>query len=474
MLGVGGVKPAPVQGQDHTESVAAVEAMSDAFAFVANQVSPAVVFIEIEKTVSPRPAAFLGPDGFGNGLPDFFGQAPRRGPGGMGDPSAGQYPVPVGQGSGFIVSSDGYIVTNNHVTDGADRMKVTLADGREFEAELVGADPQTEIALIKVDANELPTVKLGDSDVLRVGEWVLAIGSPFGLSHSVTSGIVSARERGNVGIVDYADFIQTDAAINPGNSGGPLLNMKGDVVGMNTAIVSRGGGSNGIGFAIPVNMVKSVVDQLRDHGSVTRGFLGVGIQELTPELSQWFGLKDKRGVLIAQVSPDSPAEKAGIQRDDVIVEMDGKSVSEMGTFRSHIATKKPGTSVELGILRNGERITKEVDLGSLEGKQVAANEPEAQAGPTGLGIELQALTNEIAQQLGYEGQTGIVVAGVAPGSPAARAGLRPGMLVTEVNKQQVHNVREFQQALKDGAQGKSALLLVREGEGSRYVAIETS
>ncbi|MBX7257377.1 MAG: DegQ family serine endoprotease [Candidatus Hydrogenedentes bacterium] len=474
LITLGGANPAPVQGQDHSGSIAAVDAMSDAFAYVANQTSPAVVFIEIQKTVTPRPASFFGPEGYSFGIPGFFGPMPGRGPDSMGDDGPGRYPVPVGEGSGFIISPDGYIVTNNHVTDDADRLKVTLADGRTFDAKLVGADPQTEIALIKVEAENLPTVKLGDSDSLRVGEWVLAIGSPFGLNHSVTSGIVSARERGNVGIVDYADFIQTDAAINPGNSGGPLLNMKGEVVGMNTAIVSRGGGSNGVGFAIPVNMVKSVVDQLRDHGSVTRGFLGVGIQELTPDLAQWFGIPDNRGVLISQVSPDSPAEKAGLQRDDVIVEMDGKSVAEAGTFRSHIATKKPGTSVELGILRKGERINKKVDLGSLEGKKIAANEPDTQSGQMGLGIELQPLTSDIAQQLGFEGESGVVVAGVEPGSPAARAGLRPGALITEVNKKPVHNIREFQQALKDGANGKSALLLVRMGEGSRYVAIETS
>ena len=469
------IEAAPVA---QTESMASAQALSDAFATVAEKASPAVVFIEVEKELKGMPAAFYGRGGE-QGDPrelfkEFFFGPGTGAPEGREPMEHRHRPMPVGQGSGFIISPDGYIVTNNHVVGDVDRVRVTLQDGRKFDAKLIGSDPQTEIALIKVDAKELPTLSLGNSEKLRVGEWVLAIGSPFGLSHSVTSGIVSARGRGNVGIVDYADFIQTDAAINPGNSGGPLLNMRGEVIGMNTAIVSRTGGSDGVGFAIPVNMVTYIVDQLRDHGSITRGFLGISIQDLTPDLAKWFGIPEGHGVLIADVAKDSPAARADLRRDDVIVEYNGTPIDEIGSFRSHVSTTAAGKRVDLAIIRKGERITKSVEVGSLPTEHLAMNGASTQAEHTDVGIAVEGLTDDAAKRLGYEGEHGVVVSEVEPGSAAARAGIKAGTLIEEVNKERVNNPREFAEALKHTEKDRSALLLLKEGEGTRYATLETA
>ncbi len=470
---------APAKGAEKTDTPAAlpsVQMLSDSFSAIADKASPAVVFIEVDKAPKETPAGFYGPGMGQEGPRDFFFRffGPNGGNQGMqGMPMPNQNPMPVGQGSGFIISPDGYIVTNNHVVDGADRLRVSLADGRTFDAKVIGSDPQTEIALIKVDATGLPALELGDSDAVRVGEWVMAIGSPFGLSHSVTSGIVSARGRGNVGIVDYADFIQTDAAINPGNSGGPLLDLQGRVIGMNTAIVSRTGGSNGVGFAIPVNMVKYIVEQLRDHGNITRGFLGISIQQLTPELAKWFGVSENHGVLVADVAKDSPAEHAGIQRDDVIVEYQGKPIEEIGAFRSHVSTTQPGKDVTLTILRDGKRMEKTVAIGSLPGTEHLADNAGTHEGtPTDLGLSVQGLTDDLAKRLGYEGESGVIVSAVEPGSAAAQAGIKPGALIKEVNRKEVDNPKDFQQALKHGEKDHMALLLMQEGQMSRYVALD--
>ena len=457
---------------DNLNAIGTVEALSDAFAQVVDRVSPAVVFITIEKKPEQMPAGFFdngtdGPQGFfGFPFPPMF-----RGPHGR----TFDRPMQVGEGSGFIVSADGYILTNNHVAGDADRMTVKLSDGREFQAKLVGTDPQTEVALIKIDATDLPVVALGDSDTLRVGEWVLAIGSPFGLSHTVTSGIVSARGRGDVRIVDYADFIQTDAAINPGNSGGPLLDIRGNVIGMNTAIMSRSGGSDGVGFAIPINMVKYVADQLKNNGTVTRGFLGIGIQPLTPELAKYFGTKESNGILVSEVLPDSPAAKAGLQQDDVIVELNGQPVGDAGAFRSQIAMTPKGKDVGLTIARGGERINKSVSVGEKTSEELASESPrgvEKRETQGKLGIAIQPLTSDLAKQMGLDGKTGILVTEVAPGSPAMRAGIRGGDLITEVNRQPVKDLAEFQAAMKSSKNG-AALLRVQSEEGTRYVAVES-
>jgi serine protease Do len=335
----------------------------------------------------------------------------------------------------------------------------------------VGTDAQTEIALIKVEATGLPTLNLGDSDSLRVGQWVLAIGSPFGLDHTVTAGIVSARGRGNASIVEYGDFIQTDAAINPGNSGGPLLNLRGEVVGLNTAIVSRTGGNMGIGFAIPVKMVRYVVEQLQAKGEVTRGYLGIMIQDITPDLASYFGVD--QGVLVSDITPDSPAAQAGLQRDDVIVELNGQPVREVGSFRSRIASTAPGTEINVTLLRNGERQQKAIKLGELDETMMAMAQPGTNGGSAfdKLGISVQNLTKDMAERLGYQSESGVLVAEVDPNSVAAMSNIQPGTLIKEVNKQPVNNVQEFQQAMKSADPSRPVLLRVQEGQYSRYIAL---
>ena len=473
-LVVGAVGRGPVFGEAGGKSAASAHELSNAFVGIADAASPGVVSIQVEKEMAVGRTPLQGIPGMPEEFFDFFfgPRGPRNRP--VPKEQGGQRrSVPFGQGSGFILSRDGYIVTNNHVVGDADTVKVKLLDGREFDAEIVGTDPQTEVALIKVDATDLPALPLGDSDELRVGEWVLAIGNPFGLSHTVTGGIVSALGRGNVGVGGkdfYANFIQTDAAINMGNSGGPLMNLDGEVVGMNTAIYSRTGGSVGIGFAIPVNMVKYIEGQLREDGKVTRGFLGVLIQTVTPDLRQWFGLEQGgSGILIADVTKDSPAEKAGLQRDDVILELDGQPVDDVGSFRSRIATTGPGTKVELLVLRDGKRIQKTVKVGSLDADTPTVS-TSAGAYPK-LGLTVQNLTDDIAKRLGYEDLTGVVVSEVAPGSAAAEAGIESGTLIQEVNRKRVKNTREFQSALDAVDAEKGVLFLIHDGEYSRYVAL---
>jgi serine protease Do len=479
--------PAAAQEDEEVaDSVQMLERLSNAFTKVARDASPAVVFITVEKE---REQAMTGPEGLGlENLRDLFeqffgegglppGMAPGA-PGGQGGPGAGPGgPMMYGQGSGFIISQDGYIVTNNHVVGEADRVTVELDDGREMTAEIVGSDPQTEIALLKINASDLPTLPMGDSTDVEVGQWAIAIGNPFGLAQTVTTGVVSARGRGNVRIVDYADFIQTDAAINPGNSGGPLLNLRGEVIGMNTAIFSRSGGSMGIGFAIPVNMIKYVANQLQTQGAVDRGYLGISIQNLTPDLADWFGLSEGRGVLIAEVAPGSPAEQAGLQRDDVIVEYNGREVDEVGSFRSRVATTEPGSDVTLTILRGDERMDRTVTLGELQPEVQVAQaqqqqpQPQEPRGPS-LGMSIENLTPEMAARLGYESADGVLITNVQPGSSAARAGIRRGAVIAEVNKTPVKNTSELTSALAEAPENKGVLLLIKHGQASRYVTLE--
>ncbi|MBI2433176.1 MAG: Do family serine endopeptidase [Candidatus Hydrogenedentes bacterium] len=455
---------------DVAEAKESLSNLSAAFNQVAESASPAVVFIEVEKNMSrgmgemPMGSRdffehfFGGPMGPGHGMPMPNQQVPED----MG-------PVPYGQGSGFIISADGYIVTNHHVVGEADIVNVKLADGREFEARKIGSDPQTEIALIKIDADGLPALNLANSDQIKVGDWVVAIGSPFGLAHTVTTGIISASGRGNVGgLVDMGNFIQTDAAINPGNSGGPLLDMNGSVVGMNTAILSRTGGYMGIGFAIPANILNYVVRQLREDGAVTRGFLGVNVQDLTPDLAEVFGVKDEKGVLVASVQEDSPADNAGLQRDDVNVSFAGQAVGEINTFVARVATTQPGEEVPVTVVRDGEKIEKKVEIGSRSGETELAAETDT-GQKMRLGLSVQDLTPELAQELGYEGESGILVTAVQPGSAAARARLERGDLIQEVNRKPVNSVKEFQAAIAKET-GKVPLL-VRKGEGTVYVVL---
>ena len=464
--------PFSAQAQDH--GIESLRQTGKAFAAVAREASPAVVFIQVEKIVQQQPAVqFFSPFGEGSPFGDdfsrrFFG-APQPGQPKQFRQAPQQQRV-VGQGSGFIISKDGYILTNNHVVGDADKVTVKLQDGREFTAKTIGADPHSDVAVIKIDDKNLPVLPLGDSDAIEVGEWVVAIGNPFGLSHTLTVGVVSAKGRSSVGIADYENFIQTDAAINPGNSGGPLIDLDGRVVGMNTAIFSRSGGYMGIGFAIPINMAKAIKDQLIQTGSVTRGYLGIVIQDLTPELAKSFGLKDHQGILVAQVSEDSPAEKAGLKQGDVIVEFDGKPVEKVGPFRNHIALKAPDSKEKITVLRNGERKTLSITIGKLpDGELAAVGTPHSLEK---LGLTVQTLTPDLARQFGFQGEKGVVVTQVTPGSAAALAGINPGAVILEVNRKPVSNTEEFKRAVAQTPEKGAVLLLIKDGQYSRYVAVK--
>ncbi len=400
------------------------------FSDLAEKVRPGVVNIQVVKTV--KNAGFGFPNSFRTPFGDFFGP--------FFDENPQRSPEQQGVGSGFVISSDGYILTNNHVVDDANQIKIKLADGKEYDAKVVGRDPKTDLALLKVEgASDLQPLQLGDSDSLKVGSWVVAIGSPFGLEQTVTAGIVSAKGR-VIGSGPYDNFIQTDASINPGNSGGPLLNTEGQVVGINTAIFSQSGGNVGIGFAIPVNMAKEIVPQLKDRGHVTRGWLGVGIQKMTPELAKSFGLKDEKGALVSQVVKGGPADKGGIETGDVIVEFDGKMVADSNDLPRMVAPLPVGKTVSVKVLRGGNVVDREIKIGQLEEqKEEVANATTRKP----LGMTVQSITPEIAKGLGLKSETGVVVASVIPGSPAARADIRSGDVIQQVNKKPVKDVEDF-------------------------------
>jgi serine protease Do len=439
---------------------------------VAQKAMPAVVFIQVEKRTSSGqpPFGYNNPfDLFGEEFFErFFG---RRFPDQQRQRQPREYRQQ-GQGSGFIISKDGYILTNNHVVGEADRMTVTLADNREFEAKLIGTDPKSDVAVIKIEGNNFPVLPIGDSDRLAVGEWVIAIGNPFGLTHTMTVGVVSAKGRSHMGITDYEDFIQTDAAINPGNSGGPLLNLDGEVIGINTAIFSRSGGYMGIGFAIPIKMATHIQKQLIDTGKVTRGYLGVGIQDLTKDLATSFGLDDTDGVLVASVASGTPAQDAGLKTGDVIVSFDGNDVRDTNQLRNLVARTPVGHKVTVEVIRDKKLRQFSVEIGELPDNVLASADDSELLKQ--LGFSVQDLTEELAYQLGYEGQEGVVVADVEPGSEADRLGLERGTLIRQVNRQSVRNTAEFMQALKESEQSKRLLLLAQDQRGTRFVALDLS
>jgi serine protease Do len=372
-------------------------------------------------------------------------------------------------GSGFIVRPDGYIVTNNHVVDGATEITVKLSGGRHFTAKVVGRDPKTDLALLKIDAQNLPSVAFGDSDKLQVGEPVMAIGNPFGLEGTVTTGIVSAKGR-VIGEGPYDDFIQTDASINPGNSGGPLVNQAGQVVGIDTAIVSQSGGSVGIGFAIPINEAKTILPQLEATGHVTRGWLGVSLQPMTAELAKAFKLEPSQGALVADVMPNSPAAKAGLKTGDVITEYEGHTIAKAGDLSRLVGGTPVGQSATLRVLRDGKPLTVTVQIATLpEPQQVAEATP---AGGKSLGLTVQPLTPALAKRLEVPDKAGLVVADVADGSPAAEAGIQPGDVIVEVNRQPVQSVAALRKAMADQKAGEPTLLRIHRKDASLFVAIE--
>jgi len=457
------------------QSTAARVQSPGSFADVIETVSPAVVNITVTKveTASPTAFQFSTPPGMrGQEFPfeDFFGRffegekgrAPQR--------------RSEGQGSGFIIDASGYIVTNNHVAGDAEEIAVTLQDGRKFDATLVGRDARTDLALIKIDASGVPFVAFGDSDTARVGDWVVAIGNPFGLGGTATAGIISARGR-DVALTDNDsnDYLQLDAPINFGNSGGPVFNTAGQVVGVNTAIFSPNGGNVGIGFAIPANQVKEIVAELRESGSIERGWLGVQIQNLDDDLADSLGLDGTNGALVVEVVADSPAAKGGVQAGDVVTRFNGQEVDSSRTLSRSVARAPASQPARLTVWRDNRSRELTVELGQAEqGEAVAASSPvPGQSGSGALGLTLQSLTDEVRAQLGLPSSVeGALVTNVLPDSTAAEKGLRPGDVITRVNQRAVTGVADAIAALNAAKEsGENALLLVRRGDSQRFVAL---
>jgi serine protease Do len=466
--------PLSAPAQD-TNSIDTLRQTGKAFAKISEKASPAVVGIKASQTVTQQYLTM--PDWpFSDPFDDdfferFFGRpSPRQR---QRSPRIRKFQQ-LAQGTGFIVSSDGYILTANHLVGDAEKVMVKEGNNREVETKVIGTDPASDVAVIKIEGKNLPFLELADSDKLEVGEWVLAIGNPFGLSHSVTAGIVSAKGRSGFQLAEYEDYIQTDAAINPGNSGGPLLNLDGKVVGINTAIVTGHlayRGNIGIGFAIPINMAKSIYNQLVETGKVVRGFLGVSIQDLTAENAPFFGLKqDTKGVLVPEVNKDSAAEKAGLKPGDVIIELNGKPVETAKELQSRVAALKPDTDVELTVLRDGKRETLTAKLSERPAREQVAKGGSETLGK--LGLVVQNLTDDLAERYGYEGLTGVIVTQVESGSIAELTGITPGTLIMEVNRKPVRNTKSFKQAIENAAKEDAVLLRVKQKQGVAFIVLK--
>jgi len=451
------------------EAYISAKNLSSAFASAAEKAMPAVVSIKVEKTINVG-RSYQGDqqmnDSFDNDLlRQFFGgqlpqlQVPRK------------YKEK-GQGSGFIISKDGYILTNNHVVGDADKITVELQDGRTFtNAKVIGSDPGTEVALIKIEGDDFPVLPMGKSKGNKIGDWVIAIGNPFGLSETVTVGVISAVGRNQVGIANYENFIQTVAAINPGNSGGPLINLDGEVIGINTAIYSESGGYMGIGFAIPIDMARGIQEQLLANGKVIRGYLGIYCQDVTQDMAKLLDFTESTGIIVATVENGSPASKAGLMNGDIIYELNGKKIESYDAFRNEIANIKPGSKINLAILRNGKEMNLKATLGERDDDGVAnATNDEQTSKKEELGIEVQNVNVQIARQLGYKADEGVVITQVYPGSPASEAGIESGDLILRVNKQNVNSVDEFEEAINKIDSDK-VILLVKNGKNSSFVVI---
>jgi len=459
---------------DLERALATADDLSIAFEHAASVVSPSVVNVRsvtrVQSTNGMQISPFDWPDSpfrefFGD---DFFDRFRSPAP-----PRSGGF-IRQGQGTGFVVSEDGYILTNNHVVEGADEVTVQFGGPNsvdaEYQAKIIGTDPATDLALLKINATDLTPVEFADSDQVRVGQWVVAVGNPFGLESTITAGIVSAKGRSRIGITDYEDFIQTDAAINPGNSGGPLVDLHGRVIGVNTAIATRSGGNMGIGFAIPSNLARSIMESLRDDGVVTRGWLGVVIQDLDEGLARSFGFDGTDGVLISQVEEDSPADKAGLRVGDIITRFNDEPVASMDQLRLRVASTKPGEAAEIVVFRDGRERTMRVKIGELKQETpVAANDSFGDE----LGLELRNLNESIAAQLGIDIDNGVLVTGVEPFSVAARAGLRTRDVITHVQDEPVKTVREFMRELRKHDLEQGVRLTVRSGSAQRFVFLQS-
>jgi serine protease Do len=433
------------------------------FTDLAQKMKPSVINISSTKMVKHPGGGFWGPFGPKSPFREFFGDEFFERFFGENPPK--EFPQN-SLGSGFIIDEQGYILTNNHVIEKADKIKVRLSDEQEFDAEVVGRDPKTDIALIKIEPTKtLQAVTMGDSDKLQVGEWLIAIGNPFGLEHTVTAGIVSAKGR-VIGSGPYDDFIQTDASINPGNSGGPLINMKGEVVGISTAIIAGAG----IGFAIPINLVKGILPQLKEKGKVTRGWLGVMIQRVTPELAKQFGLEKSEGALVAQVVEDSPAERAGIKREDIVIEFDRKRIYKMSELPKIVADTPVGKQVEVKIIRGRREKTLQVKVGELKEERVAkAGEFTTEKE---LGLTVQDLTPEIAKHLGIAEKAGVLVSEVKAGSPAHEAGIRRGDIIKEIDRQSIEDLKGYRRQMGKLKKKKEILMLVQREENTFFAVLE--
>jgi serine protease Do len=433
------------------------------FADLAEKLSPTVVNVYTTQTVevSSSPHQFFFPDEMEIpepfkrffGIPDMQEQAPKR------------EMKRTSLGSGVIFSADGYIITNNHVVENADEINVTLHTYEEYEATIVGRDPKSDVALLKIEPKtDLPYVTFGDSDTLRVGEWVLAIGNPFGLQKTVTAGIESAKGR-SINNESYGNFI------HPGNSGGPLFNLNGEMVGVNTAIFSRTGGNIGIGFAIPINMAKNVLAQLKEHGKVTRGWLGVMIQQVTPDLADNFGLDRPIGALVGQVVPDSPADKAGLNAGDVIIEYNGKEVSQMSMLPAMVANTSVGEKATIVLIRDGKKQDITVEIGKLEDADSVLADTETGTSKK-IGMTVQELTPKLSESLGIDEIQGLIVSDIITGSAAAEAGILRGDIILEINREKVESIAQYQNALQAAQEKKSILLLIKRDQHTRFVVID--
>jgi serine protease Do len=450
------------------EGYMVAQQLSAAFEVATKRVDQSVVPIFAEQVVEVA-NPFASPtdpfrDFFGD---DFFKRF-------FGTPEGGKRTVR-SLGSGVIVSSDGYVLTNNHVVSSAEKLTVMLSGNAKYDARVIGTDPQSDVAVLKIDADGLQPATLGNSDNVKVGQWVIAVGNPFQLMHTVTAGIISAKGRSQLGLADYEDFIQTDAAINPGNSGGALADLDGMVIGINTAINSPTGGSVGIGFAIPINMAKNVMETLIAEGRVSRGYLGILPQDIDEDLAAALKLKGTEGSLVGDVTAGGPADKAGIKRGDVITALEGKKVADSNDLRNMVAQDKPGSRVDITLIRDGKQKHVDVVLGERPGgggtTGSGAAPKEEEESVEKLGLSLQDLTPDIASQLGYEGQEGVLVTAVAAGSAADEAGLARGDLIQQVDRAGVGSVRDFRKEVAKLGSGDSVALLVRRGENTFFVAL---
>lgn len=439
------------------------------FTKVAKQAIPAVVSIKVQ---SKKKSPFFGDDLQGLNDPyDLFGGGDLWRFFNLPKQDSPRTPQIVGQASGVIVSPDGYVLTNSHVVHDMDNIVVLMEDGREFEGKVLGDDPNTDLALVKISGKDLPYLKLGNSDLIEVGQWVAAVGNPFGMQATMTSGIISAKNRSNLDIAHYEDFIQTDAAINRGNSGGPLISLDGEIIGINTAIATNASaGYMGIGFAIPSNVAKHIMEEIMSNGKVTHGFLGITLQSIDYNLAQAFNLKKVEGALVTSVVKDSPADKAGIQMEDIVLKIDDKPVQNADAIRNAVYLMKPGTKVTLTLLRKDQTMQVPVSISEFKDTSVIATSMPQK---TRLGVEVDNLTPETARTYGYSNELGVVITKVQPNSVASFAGLKKGALIQSVNRQKTENIAQFNEALKNAPTDRPILLQIKQGGQNYFLSLKS-